>query len=75
MAGFMEPGFVGVAVEGSLRIAASGTWTAGYVGALEQIIDDIPRRFEALILPLAADGVVVNMLLAAVLCRDDRSDT
>jgi hypothetical protein len=40
----------------------------------EQIIDEMPRRFEALILPLAADGVVVNMLLAAVLCRDDRSD-
>lgn len=36
-----------------------------------QIIDDIPRRFEALILPLAADGVAINMLLAAVLCRDD----
>lgn len=40
----------------------------------EQMIDDIPRRFEALVLPLAADGVVINMLLAAVLCRDDRSD-
>lgn len=40
----------------------------------EQIIDDMPRRFEALILPLATDGVIVNMLLAAVLCRDDRSD-
>ena len=38
----------------------------------EQAVDDIPRRFEALILPLAADGTVVNMLLAAVLCRDDR---
>ena len=40
----------------------------------EQLIDDIPRRFEALILPLAADGTTVNMLLAAVLCRDDRAD-
>lgn len=40
----------------------------------EQPVDDIPRRFEALILPLAADGTTVNMLLAAVLCRDDRSD-
>ncbi len=38
-----------------------------------EIIDDIPRRFEALVLPLAADGIAVNMLLAAVLCRDDRS--
>jgi hypothetical protein len=40
-----------------------------------QIIDDLPRRFEALVLPLAADGVAVNMLLAAVLCRDERSDS
>jgi len=38
-----------------------------------QVIDDIPRRFEALVLPLAANGITVNMLLAAVLCRDDRS--
>ena len=40
----------------------------------EQIIDEIPRRFEALILPLSADSVFVNMLLVAVLCRDDRID-
>ncbi len=40
----------------------------------EEIVDDIPRRFEALILPLSSDGTVINMLLAAVLCRDDHSD-
>jgi phospholipid/cholesterol/gamma-HCH transport system permease protein len=41
MAGFMEPGFDSVAGEGSLRIAVSGAWTAGYVDGLERIIDDI----------------------------------
>jgi hypothetical protein len=39
----------------------------------DEIIDDMPRRFEALLLPLGNDGVTVNMVLAAVLCRDDRS--
>lgn len=38
----------------------------------DEIIDDMPRRFEALLLPLGSDGVAVNMVLAAVLCRDDR---
>jgi hypothetical protein len=35
----------------------------------EQKIADVPRRYEALILPLAADGKTVNMLLAAVVCQ------
>jgi hypothetical protein len=39
----------------------------------DEIIGDMPRRFEALLLPLASDGVTVNMVLAAVLCRDDRT--
>lgn len=34
----------------------------------EEIIADLPRRYEALILPLATDGMTVNMLLTAVLC-------
>ena len=39
----------------------------------EEIVGDLPRRYEALLLPLASDGANVNMVLAAVLCRDDRS--
>lgn len=39
----------------------------------EQKVADVPRRYEALILPLSADGKTVNMLLAAVLCHDGRS--
>ena len=39
----------------------------------EEIVGDLPRRYEALLLPLAGDGANVNMVLAAVLCRDDRS--
>lgn len=38
----------------------------------EEMIGDLPRRYEALLLPLASDGINVNMVLAAVLCRDDR---
>lgn len=38
----------------------------------EEMIGDLPRRYEALFLPLASDGINVNMVLAAVLCRDDR---
>lgn len=41
------------------------------VGA--ELIDDMHRKFEALLLPLASDGVTVDMVLAAVLCRDDRA--
>jgi hypothetical protein len=39
----------------------------------EETIADIRRRFEALLLPLGNDGATVNMVLAAVLCRDDRA--
>ncbi len=39
----------------------------------EEMIADIPRRFEALLLPIGSDGATVNMILAAVLCRDDRA--
>lgn len=39
----------------------------------EEVVGDLPRRYEALLLPLASDGVNVNMVLAAVLCREDRS--
>ena len=39
----------------------------------ELAIAEVPRRYEGLILPLAADGKSVNMLLAAVLCQDRRS--
>jgi hypothetical protein len=39
----------------------------------EETIGDLPRHYEALLLPLASDGVSVNMVLAAVLCRDDRA--
>ncbi|HKT18242.1 MAG TPA: PAS domain-containing protein [Stellaceae bacterium] len=39
----------------------------------EEIIGDLPRRYEALLLPLASDGINVNMVLAGVLCREDRS--
>lgn len=38
----------------------------------EETVGDLPRRYEALLLPLANDGASVNMVLAAVLCRDDR---
>jgi len=41
----------------------------------EEIIGDLPRRYEALLLPLASDGVNVNMVLAGVLCREDRSSS
>jgi hypothetical protein len=37
------------------------------------LIGDMPRRFEALLLPLASDGVVIDIVLAAVLCRDERA--
>lgn len=37
----------------------------------EEIIGDLPRRYEALLLPLAKDGIGVDMVLAAVICRDD----
>jgi len=38
----------------------------------DEIIDDRVRRYEVLVLPLASDGVTVNMLLSAVVCGDDR---
>lgn len=38
----------------------------GWIG--DHAIDDIPRRYEALILPLSANGSSVDMLLAAVRC-------
>jgi hypothetical protein len=39
----------------------------------DELIGDMPRRFEALLLPLASDGVVIDIVLAAVLCRDERA--
>ncbi len=37
----------------------------------EEIVADLPRRYEALLLPLARDGRNVNMVLVGVLCRDE----
>lgn len=41
----------------------------------EEIIGDLPRRYEALLLPLGSDGASVNMVLAAVLCREERAQS
>lgn len=41
----------------------------------EEIVGDLPRRYEGLLLPLSSDGVKVNMVLAAVLCREDRASS
>ncbi len=38
----------------------------GWIG--DHMLDDIPRYYEALILPLSSDGKGVDMLLAAVRC-------
>jgi hypothetical protein len=37
----------------------------------EAVVADLPRRYEALSLPLARDGRHVNMVLVGVLCRDE----